>query len=338
MVFKFKINNLKCRDKELKKLFKRCNNCNQLLLVDKFSKRKISKDGYRNECKKCHYDKSRVRHTCICLQCGKEFKSTIKNAKFCNQKCMGKWKSENLKGENSTRWSERIFKPCDYCGKEIEVLPYRHNRSEHHFCSVDCHDKWQKETDLNKGANSVNYSEKFIIKCSYCGENLEPMTKCRINSTKHHFCSVDCKSKWMSENFSREKSPNWNPNITDEERELGRHIPGMNEWRRSVFERDNYTCQCCGDNKGGNLVAHHLNGYNWDKEHRIDKLNGLTLCESCHNELHSIYGRGNNTIEQFREFLYNKYLQTKNLKYLATLEDIDIRKYVMLTNNLSLPI
>ena len=32
-------------------------------------------------------------------------------------------------------------------------------------------------------------------------------------------------------------------NLTQEERELSRHIEGYNEWRKQVYERDNYTCQ-----------------------------------------------------------------------------------------------
>lgn len=79
-----------------------------------------------------------------------------------------------------------------------------------------------------------------------------------------------------------------------------------------LFERDGYICQCCGNKSGkGNpikLNAHHLNGYHWCKEERYDINNGVTLCEYCHDakyigSFHNIYGRKNNTREQFEEFL-----------------------------------
>lgn len=332
--FRFKVKNLKQKDKELRKMFKVCSCCNQVLIVKEFSKRKVSKDGYRNECKKCHYNKNKTRHSCICLQCGKEFKSQIKDAKFCNQQCMGKWKSENMVGEKSSAWKIRTIKPCEYCGKEIEVLPFRNNRSKHHFCSVDCYDNWQKESGWNKGINHVNYAERYEIKCSYCGEVLPPMTQHQINMYKHHFCTnKDCLFKWRKLHSPKgENHPRYNPNLTNEDREDRRNSPYYNEWIRQIYKKDGYVCRCCGKNSGFN--AHHLNGYNWDKEHRFDVNNGITLCEDCHKEFHSLYGYGDNTIEQFREFLYNKYLKTNDLKYLNILEDIDIR--ATLINNLSL--
>ena len=58
------------------------------------------------------------------------------------------------------------------------------------------------------------------------------------------------------------------------------------EWRKAVFERDKYTCQHCGDSKGGNLNAHHLKGFALYPELRYEVSNGLTLCEPCHEEVH----------------------------------------------------
>lgn len=74
-------------------------------------------------------------------------------------------------------------------------------------------------------------------------------------------------------------------------------------WRNSVFSRDNYTCQCCKDNKGGNLNAHHKNSYTYYKDERYNIDNGVTLCEDCHQKFHDIYGYGNNTEKQFKEFI-----------------------------------
>ncbi|HEC63778.1 MAG TPA: hypothetical protein ENI23_00625 [bacterium] len=72
-------------------------------------------------------------------------------------------------------------------------------------------------------------------------------------------------------------------------------------WSREVRRRGGYICQLCGRIEG-KIIAHHL--YNWADypDKRFDEDNGITLCDSHHTELHSIYGNKNNTPEQFHEF------------------------------------
>jgi 5-methylcytosine-specific restriction endonuclease McrA len=53
------------------------------------------------------------------------------------------------------------------------------------------------------------------------------------------------------------------------------------EWRTSVFERDNYTCQECGL-QGVELHPHHKIPIAVDKTKIFDKDNGITLCIDCH--------------------------------------------------------
>lgn len=52
-------------------------------------------------------------------------------------------------------------------------------------------------------------------------------------------------------------------------------------WRTTVFERDAYTCQMCGE-RGGMLNAHHIKPWKDYPTLRHDIANGITLCLHCH--------------------------------------------------------
>lgn len=84
--------------------------------------------------------------------------------------------------------------------------------------------------------------------------------------------------------------PSWRDDITDEERAMRRDANRQGEWRQKVYERDGFSCQRCGDDRGGNLQAHHIEAHCENKEKRWDLDNGVTLCVTCHRGFHRAYG------------------------------------------------
>ena len=110
---------------------------------------------------------------------------------------------------------------------------------------------------------------------------------------------------YTCENLKRcgKNNINWNNNLSTIDRIKRRGIKENTYWMNSVYLRDNYTCQCCGDDKGRNLNAHHLEGYHWCIELRFELSNGITLCEKCHSQFHKLFGTKYNTSEQFYQFL-----------------------------------
>ncbi len=95
--------------------------------------------------------------------------------------------------------------------------------------------------------------------------------------------------------------PMWNKNKTDEERHAQRKYYEYREWRKGVFARDMHTCQKC-DDIGGELNAHHKEGYANNEEVRTELSNGVTLSVKCHQKFHLAYGYGDNTREQYSEW------------------------------------
>lgn len=106
---------------------------------------------------------------------------------------------------------------------------------------------------------------------------------------------------------SGENSPLWKGG-TSSERDIIKNSEEYRKWRKSIYERDKYTCQCCGDNKGHNLHAHHIANFSNNIALRIDVNNGITLCNDCHNpsvsgSFHHTYGTKDNTREQLEEYI-----------------------------------
>lgn len=103
-----------------------------------------------------------------------------------------------------------------------------------------------------------------------------------------------------------ENHPNWQGGISDDKwRDSGSYE--YKSWRKAVYERDNYTCQCCGS-KSKRINAHHIKNYATNPDLRYDVTNGITLCEECHlnnypNGFHKLYSNCNNTKEQLQEYL-----------------------------------
>lgn len=67
-----------------------------------------------------------------------------------------------------------------------------------------------------------------------------------------------------------------------------RNMPEYIEWRKSVFSRDNYTCQECGQMK--DIQAHHIKRWSSNPQLRFDIDNGITLCRDCHAKKHPHIG------------------------------------------------
>jgi hypothetical protein len=83
-------------------------------------------------------------------------------------------------------------------------------------------------------------------------------------------------------------------------------------WRKSVYCRDNYTCQSCFD-RGKNLNAHHLDCWADYVDKRYEMNNGITLCENCHNAFHKTFGKKTNR-SQFYQWIWKNY-SNKVIRY-----------------------
>jgi len=135
---------------------------------------------------------------------------------------------------------------------------------------------------------------------------------------KYGFLSY-MQTKKFIESHTGENNNNWKGGISSENQKI-RNSSEYKEWRKSVFKRDNYTCQVCGK-RGGNLQVHHLESFAGSPELRLNIDNGITVCEEHHKSnikgsFHNVYGYNGNTKEQFIQYTNN--IKNNHLNILCT--------------------
>ena len=143
-------------------------------------------------------------------------------------------------------------------------------------------------TEFKKGHKSIPWNK---------GKKLPPeyAAKARKASLGHKHTE-----EWKEERrkaFSGDKNPMWKGGVTSEYQRI-RTSSKYIQWRKAVFERDNYTCQRCGARNGNGkrviLQAHHIKSFAEYPELRFDINNGITLCLSCHKKTEN-YGKNVST-------------------------------------------
>jgi len=183
-------------------------------------------------------------------------------------------------------------KICSQCGKHY--IDYKYDKKRK-FCSLSCY--WKSE-QFNKMIRENGLKCKNRV--CYWGK--------KIAESKIGISRMDMRGK---------NNWNWKGGRTKARSKDMQSIK-YKEWRRKVFERDNYTCQECGQ-KGGYLQADHLKSYANYPELRYDVNNGRTLCLKCHIKTFSYPIKWNNSeysinalaklLDRSRSYVYTHYIQ-----------------------------
>lgn len=151
---------------------------------------------------------------------------------------------------------------CLACNKIFRVQKNKKNL----HCSIEC--------------RKITHNRKY--KCLAC--SLEFFRQSQGTARQPKFCSNVCQGLY----FRGSSHPMWNGG-SSKEREKAKGRREYKEWRKDVFERDNYTCQKCGI-RGGYIEADHIKQWALYPDLRYEVANGRTLCRPCHQKT-STWGR-----------------------------------------------
>lgn len=156
-------------------------------------------------------------------------------------------------------------KNCKYCGEPFYVPPCFFNTIV--YCSAECRKKDQRIRGI----------------CRFCGK----VISIQKNRGKVLFCNNKCYTEWKKQQIGKKCFAWKNGNTPIEKAERKRSE--YKDWRKAVFERDNFICQICLK-RGEKLNAHHIKSFSKYPDSRYDVSNGITLCISCHRSIHKSCG------------------------------------------------
>lgn len=178
------------------------------------------------------------------------------------------------------------LKECEVCASPFRVKPSAINRAK--TCSWDCRSALLSQRYKGQKSPFIGHSHtdhtKRQISSTLLGRKLSKIHRERIAL----YPRTMAHRSHIAEAMRGPSHPNWKGGITAENHRV-RHSLEYKEWRRAVFERDDYTCQECGE-RGGDLHADHIKPFAFYPALRSKLSNGRTLCVPCHRETPT-YGR-----------------------------------------------
>lgn len=145
------------------------------------------------------------------------------------------------------------IKSCLNCDKEI-ILKIKRDLTRKKYCSHSCRQIHKQETD-------PRYKE------------VQKENAIKLQSFEIKFHPGKSNKGEKNGRYKRDRNTVKRPLVSME----------GNNWRKQVFERDNYTCKECGQ-IGGKLNADHIKPYCAYPDLRWDINNGRTLCVECHKK------------------------------------------------------
>ena len=205
---------------------------------------------------------------------------------------------------------------CPYCnGKMV------HPNDSIAILYPDIIDRWSNKNIKSAYEYTLKSNKKVWLKCPL-GKH-DDYYQALNNAYQYNYRCPECYKDMLSLKMRGSNNHFWKGGINGENDTL-RHRREYKEWRIAVYERDDYTCQCCGQ-KGGKLNAHHINPFSEYPDLRYNVDNGITLCTNCHDStvegsFHNANGTHNTTAEQLRNYILNKsnkdiYIINPNLLY-----------------------
>lgn len=191
-----------------------------------------------------------------------------------------------------------LQKKCLTCGK-VYVIAFKYRKQK--FCSRKC---FHENVEVRQAMSNARLKNPMRY---WLGKKRSFKDRRNISkATKIAMKDPIILQKVRKANLGRcgELANNWQGGRTKIRNLLG-SLYKYKEWRKAVFERDNWTCQDCGikSKKGLGytvyLQAHHVkhcwrilqdnNITNSQEAINCNKLwdldNGMTLCRDCHNKI-----------------------------------------------------
>ena len=231
-----------------------------------------------------------------CKHCNKKLDKN--HRVYCSRLCQNRWQARNKNGFKGKHHTKELKERWSVDRKKNYNLSYHKAKCYCSFCRAKRGEFGGLNTRMNKPGAREKLSKKMLGRKIFWKDKVSEGVKLAYKEGRLK------KVTGKDSNFYIDgRTPL---------RFLLRNSDKYKAWRKAIFERDNFTCQDCGDATGGNLEAHHkkpftillaefLNYYNcfspleekyillklaiekWPDFWGIEK--GTTLCEKCHDKI-----------------------------------------------------